>query len=362
MTVNGSRRLIHGMKSRTVLKPAPLYDPSRHGKHRWYVRIKGKRARMEGIDCPPPLAITPEVFAAYQAALERLACNDKRLPGQGSFGWLCEMYFRSKVFERLDPMTQRERRSVLGRIVAKHGDKPYALMETHHVERIRDEIEAPHAANKRVKCLRYLFKWAIKADHAKRNPAKDAELIRVASRGWTPWTLADVLQFEEHHPLGTRARLALALLLYTGVRRSDVVRFGDVARRGDRLVFMQHKGRNVKPKRRSIPLVAPLRAVLDVSPLGETTWLETLQGKPFSIAGFGNWFRDRCDEAGLQGLSAHGLRKMTGIIAAERGCTAHQIMQILGHDTLDEAERYTREANAERLADEGFARAFGDGE
>ncbi len=45
--------------------------------------------------------------------------------------------------------------------------------------------------------------------------------------------------------------------------------------------------------------------------------------------------------------------------AAERGATAHEIIAILGHSTPEEAERYTREVNAAKLADSGFAKAFG---
>ena len=93
--------------------------------------------------------------------------------------------------------------------------------------------------------------------------------------------------------------------------------------------------------------------------LGKVKWLETEYGQPWSIAGFGTKFRQWCDEAGLTGLSGHGIRKATGIIAAERGATAHEIMSILGV-TLEEAERYTREANAAKLADSGLAKAFGD--
>ncbi|MEM7508164.1 MAG: tyrosine-type recombinase/integrase [Pseudomonadota bacterium] len=231
-------------------------------------------------------------------------------------------------------------------------------METRHVTKLRDELDG-HPANKRVKCLRYMFAWAVDAGHATRNPAKECALVRVASEGYATWTTSDVQVFEDRHEIGSKARLALAMFLYTGARKSDVVQLGPVNIRGDRLVFVQHKGREVKPKRRDIPLVAPLKAVLEVPPLGATTFLETEYGKPFSINGFGSWFRKRCDEAGLTDLSAHGLRKAVGVMAAERGCTAHQIMEILGHDTLEEAERYTRTANARTLGDAGFERLFG---
>ena len=153
--------------------------------------------------------------------------------------------------------------------------------------------------------------------------------------------------------------MALALFMFSGgTRISDVAQFGPMNLRGDRLEWVQKKGRGRKVRRRSVPLVPPLQAVLSASELGDVTWLQTDYGKPFSIGGLGQWFRKRCDEAGLNHLSSHGIRKAVGSVAAERGCTAHQIMEILGI-SLKEAETYTRAAEAKKLADDGFSKTFG---
>lgn len=334
-----------------------LYDPSRHGQPRWYVRIRGRKARIKGVESPPPFPATKDAHDAYWAARAdlNLARPDRR--DHASLLWLVEAYFASPTFARLHDLTKRERRSVLGRVCDKHGAKPFALMEPRHVAKLRDELDGDRA-NKRVKCLRYLFKWALENQHATRNPARTVELIRVPTEGYTAWTRDDVQAFERRHPVGTKARLAFALMLYTGLRRSDVAQLGPLNIRGDRLVLLQHKGKGLKPRRRDIPLVAPLRAILEASALGKTTFLETEFGKPFSIAGFGGWFRKRCDEAGLTELSAHGVRKAVGVMSAERGCTSHQIMEILGV-SLQVAEIYTRQASAKKLGDAGFTRLYG---
>ena len=79
--------------------------------------------------------------------------------------------------------------------------------------------------------------------------------------------------------------------------------------------------------------------------------LETDYGKPFTTAGFGNWFRKQCDAASITaGYAAHGLRKAAGRRLAEAGCTAHEIMSVLGHKSLSEAERYTRGADQRKNA------------
>jgi len=98
-----------------------------------------------------------------------------------------------------------------------------------------------------------------------------------------------------------------------------------------------------------LPVLPELQAALELTPIG-MTFLVTGRGLPFSPDGFGMWFRDRCAEAGLKGLSAHGLRKASATRLAEHGATAHELMAVFGWTTLREAERYTRTANRKALA------------
>jgi integrase len=112
----------------------------------------------------------------------------------------------------------------------------------------------------------------------------------------------------------------------------------------------------VKPITLSIPVHADLQAVIDVTPSGHLNFLVTERGKPFTAAGFGNWFADRCREAGVPGR-AHGLRKACARRLAEAGATAHEIMAITGHVTLSEVERYTKRADQARLARSAMAKA-----
>ena len=101
--------------------------------------------------------------------------------------------------------------------------------------------------------------------------------------------------FETRHPIGSRARLAFALLLFTAQRRGDVVRMGrQHVRNGAISVRQQKTGAALE-----IPIHQDLQTVLDATPSDHLTFLVTEFGKPFASAGFGNWFRDRCNEAGL---------------------------------------------------------------
>jgi integrase len=105
-----------------------------------------------------------------------------------------------------------------------------------------------------------------------------------------------------------------------------------------------------------IPLAPELVTVIDATPITNLTFLTTDLGKPFTAAGFGNWFREVCDAAGLHGFSAHGLRKAAGRRLAEAGCTANEIAAILGHRSLSEVARYTRAADQEAMAEKAMAK------
>src|ERR1700730_17419656 len=98
-----------------------------------------------------------------------------------------------------------------------------------------------------------------------------------------------------------------------------------------------------------IPILPELRRIIDAAPSRHLTFLTTAFGKPFTAAGFGNWFRDQCNAAGLPHCTFHGLRKAAARRLAEHGCTSLEIMAITGHATLKEVERYTQAANRKRL-------------
>lgn len=261
---------------------------------------------------------------------------------------------------QLGDSTKRVRRGLLDAICERRsfGTKPFARLEARHVREIRDEkVETPEAANGRVKALRQLFAWGVEAGVATTNPAREVPYLSSGSDGFHTWSVEEVHEFEAAHPIGTKARLAMALLLYTGVRRSDAVRLGPGMEHDGELHFTETKGAKTKtrkrglgPKHRELPILPQLRAVFDATTLGTPTYLVTDFGKPFSPAGFGNRFRKWCDEAGLTHCSAHGLRKAGATIAAENGATEHQLMSMYGWESPKQAALYTRKVNRHRLA------------
>ncbi len=325
-------------------------DVDRHGNVRLYVRRHGRKVRIR--ETPG----TDEFLAAYRAALGSLVSgrSDNRSShptAPGSLRWLVECYYGSAEFGRLGESTRRARRGILDSLCEQHGTKPFARMEPRHVRILRDEkVGLPEAANDRVKAVRHVFAWATEAGHAQHNPAREVAYIRTGSEGIHTWTVEEVTQYEVRHHLGTKARLVLGLLLYTGVRRSDVVKLGRQMERDGWLRFTETKGRARHVKAREIQILPELRTVLDATPSEHLTYITTPHGKSYSRNGFSNWFRRRCNEAGLRHCSAHGLRKAGATIAAENGATEHQLMAIYGWESPKQAAIYTRKANRKRLA------------
>ena len=170
------------------------------------------------------------------------------------------------------------------------------------------------------------------------------------TEGHHPWTEEEIAQFEARHAVGSKARLALALLAYTGVRRSDVVSLGRQRIRQGWLKFIAQKGRHRKPVTIEMPVIAPLQRALDAGPCGDLTFLMTDLGKPFTANGFGGWFRSRCDEAGLPQCSAHGFARPAHRWLQKTERPYMKLMAIFGWLTMKEAERYTQAARRRRLA------------
>lgn len=338
-----------------------LEDTDRHGNVRLYFRKPGcPKVRLRG-----PIG-SSEFFKDYEKASK--AAPALRLktaePLPGSMRWLCSEYLKSPAFRNLAPKTRLVRQRILERLCSfkeegsaiPDGDRSFAGMRAKHVRAHRDRLSAtPAMANALVKSLRTLFAFAIRYDHTDRNPATDVELFpSVRVDGLHSWSIEEISQFEGRHPVGTTARLTLALALYTGQRRGDLAVLGRQHLRTidgvEHLCFTQEKGRNKSPIRLAIPVIPELRRIIDSSPTGDLTYIAGANGRPLLPNSLGNSFRDWCNEAGLPQCSLHGLRKAAATRLADLGASAHEIAAITGHKTLKEVSRYTRAADQRKLA------------
>jgi len=319
----------------------------------YYFRRRGfPRVRLPG------LPWSPSFMAAYEAAMNgpRTAIGAGRIKPGSVAAAVTEYFDSQQFFTSKSAGTQRMRLGILERFRAAYGDRPFALLPPEWIEALLDS-KPPHAARSWLVTLRSLCEFWVKRRYLRTNPTADIKLASIDSDGFHCWTEEEIAQFERYHPVGTKPRLALALLLYTAQRRSDVVRMGRQHIRNGALTVKQQKtGTELPP----IPVHPHLQAVLDATPSEHLTFLVTATGKPYGGNAFSAQFRNWCEAAGLpKRCKPHGLRKAACRRLAEAGCSEKQIAAISGHASLDEVARYTKAADKARLARDAMARMIG---
>lgn len=321
----------------------------RHGRWRTYYRRPG----FPRVKLPDPGE--PGFLAAYEAAAgterSKEGAGVKRT-APGTIDALIVAYYLTADYQNLAASTRKAHRNLLEQFRAAHGSKGVATVQPKHLEVIFQSMgSTPAQASNLRKRLRTLFDLAARLGMRADNPVTATKAPKYHSDGFPPWSEDDIARFEAHWPCGSRERLALALLLHTGQRRSDVVTMGRQHIRDGRMLVVQAK----TGARLAVKMLPELQAEIDTAPKGMTLLL-TEYGKPFSGPGFTNWFVERARKAGLSHRTPHGLRKAAGRRLAEAGCSAHEIMSVLGHTTLAEAERYTRDVDQRRMADAAMDR------
>lgn len=316
----------------------------RHGKARVRLRRTGWESRY--CDAEPG---TPEFTEEYRAWLSGAKIEvGKGRAAPGSFDDLITRYYRTTMFTDLKPSTQGTYRGELERFRAKYGPRAASTMTAKNVAKLMENMGATKsAANNLKKRLSQLFDYAILLGLRKDNPAKPVKGFKIKSGGHKTWQEEQIAQFEARYPLGTPARLAFDLALYTAQRRSDVRGMGPQHVENGKIRVRQLK----TGKLLMIPIHPKLAASIAATPTGHLAFIVSNRGAPYTKESFGNWFGEHCLEAGLRGYSLHGLRKAASRRMAELGLSNQLIKSITGHTSDSEVARYTREAEQERMAD-----------
>jgi integrase len=336
-------------------RPYPyLYkDIDRQGQIRWRLRaphrptttIKGEFGSAE--------------FAAnYRAALEGSPVEPAGIIAKhGTLEALCRSYLRSGDFVSLASETQRTRRVMVERLSSRFGKLPVAGLQHRHVRAIMDECAGkPGVGRNLLSTLRVLIGLAIADGIRKDDPTVGIKRPKLSKEGWHSWEDHEIEQFEARHPIGSKARLAFALALFTGQRAADLIKMGKQhVRNGGINVVQQKTGTRVW-----IKMHPELRSILDATPSEHLLFLISGRGQPFaSASSFSNIVNTWAKEAGLNGCPLHGLRKACARRLAEAGCSALEIMSITGHKSLNEVERYVRAANQRTMSQAAIAKISG---
>jgi integrase len=332
-------------------RPRPLHllkERNRYGTVVWYVRIgKGQRVRIRGEYG------SAEFNAAYRAAIAGEAPQRGPHVSQGSLAWLIARYRDSGAWARLSDATRRQRDNTFARL-------PTCEIAQVSKKAILDGLDrrraTPFAARDFLKTMRGLFKWAKESDLVKIDPTDGISSPLPRTEGFHTWTEEEITRFEARWPIGSRERLALSVLLYTGLRRGDAAALGRQHMKDG--VIMLRTGKT--GQQIVIPVLADLATAIAATKTGDLAFIATERGAPMTKESFGNWFRSACRAAGVPG-SAHGLRKAGATRAANNGATVAQLEAIYGWSGGGMASLYTRAADRVRLAREAMGKLGGPG-
>jgi integrase len=321
------------------------------GRPRHYFRRKGyKPTSLRGVYG------SEEFMAAYHVALDAVSLpieiGAKKRSSPGSLSAAIAAYYGSLEFRVLTGGTPAKRRAILETFREQHGDKPVKLLPRKFIVHMLGTMK-PHTARNWLKTIRALMQFCIAREMIGEDPTLGIKAKTPRSDGHHTWSEDEIAAFEAHHPIGSKARLALALGLYTLQRRSDVVRMGRQHVRDGWLHVKQQK----TGKALALPVRAELQTALDAPPTGHLTFLITKTGKSYEPNDFSEQFRQWCNDATLpRRCTFHGLRKAGCRRLAELGCSANEIAAWSGQ-SLREVERYTKAADQKRLARNALARS-----
>jgi enterobacteria phage integrase len=319
----------------------------RHGRVRRYFRRRGRP------DIPLPGDVGSEEFMrAYQAALGEPA----KIPSPhaaGTLAKLVEDYYRSVEFANLKPSSRSRYRLIIDAIAQRDGQRLVRDLPRDKVRKILQEIgvDRPGMANLTQRVLSVLMRYAVDTGWRKDNPVAGIKPYRLGTRH--TWSDEELAAFETRWPLGTRERLAYALLLYTGQRVGDVVRMRRQDISNGYIDLVQQKTGTAL----AIPIHPRLHEALKAGPIKGMTLVGDQHGRAITSSALTHMMKSAAAVVGLgRECVPHGLRKACLRRLAEHGGSAKEIAAVSGHKSLNEVERYTAAADQRKLSAAAMAK------
>jgi len=296
---------------------------------------------------------TPEWWAEYHAIMTgaprpQTPEEAKRMPAKGNLAWLIQQHKNSSDWSRLAKSTRRNRDNIFLNIIKQAGHVAYDDVDKGSVVRgLERRSDKPFAAKEYLKAVRALYRWAIANDYVAHNPTEGVSAPTPRTTGFHTWSDDEISQFRKCWEHGTMERLAMEIILGTGLRRGDAVVLGrQHMRDGIISIRLEKSGYQEEV---SIPLLPDLAEAIDQAPTGDLTFIVGKRGQRFTKESFGEVFAQACKAAGVPGR-AHGLRKAAAVRLAENGATVHQLMAWFGWGDDNMAKIYTMAADRKRLA------------
>jgi len=315
-------------------------ERTRHGRVAFYFRVgKGKRIRLPDIT-------DPCFHEAYVLAVSGGAPK-VTTPARESLKWAWLRYTgESLKWHGYSRATRKQHSLLMAPILDKVGSEPLSRFDRKAIQgAVNKRRETPFAAVNLLKAMTPFFDWCVRQEWIVTNPCQGIERPNSKTKGFPAWTFDDVASFRQKWPVGSRERLAMELMLLTGLRRSDACIVGlQHIRDGVLTVTTAKTGATIHAG-----ITPAMMDLIKTTPRHGLTLIENGAGKPLTKESFGNWFGASCRAAGIA-KSAHGLRKLSASIAAECGADAHAIMAAYGWENLKTAQGYTQSADRRRMA------------
>jgi integrase len=326
------------------------------------LRVQFRRKGYNSVMLPTPVG-GPEFCLAYHAALAgqplvaAIPIGSTRRDKGSLSDVIAAYYAKSAIWKGLHDGTKRGHRNVLERFRNDCGRLPIAGIDRQFISAQLAEAPSPHAGKNWLKAVRSLLEYAKDVGLISENPTVGFKVKLPKSDGFRMWEEEHIALFEAHHPVGTMARLAFDLFLYTGQRREDVVLLGPQNIAGGSIRLKQIKTGNEVENKMIGPLLVSIAATpvsLKAKRNGVGTFLYTSRdAKAYSENGLTHDFKLWVEAVpGLpRDLTPHGLRKAFCRRLAEMGLSEHDIACCSGHESLNELRRYTKKYRRKAGAD-----------
>jgi integrase len=321
------------------------YDPRTK---KYYAQFRRPGHKLLPLPWPPG---TDEFWLAYNAAMaltETSTIGADLRSKPGSISAALAAYYTSHEWGGLSDGTRTKRRLILERFRERYGQGLLRQLNENFLTAYLEKLK-PHAARNHLKALRGLLR------HAKHDVTRGIQ-IRAISKRHASWPVEMIAQYEAHHAIGTKARLAFALARYTGAACAEIARLGP-AHIVDNEITIARQKTGVTA---TIEVDPELRAIIAATPLtGLSTFLIAASGRPYTANALSDQFRKWCEQANVPAqFHLHGLRHTLGKTLAEHGGTASEIGAVLGHADARTALHYAKDAERKKLARTAMGRVI----
>ena len=323
----------------------------RHGKPHYYFRYRGKR-------WPIPAPHTEGFATAYDKLLAHINANPFRSGASvefmpGSLGWAIEKFQASPLYNERAKTTRVNYRRVLDQLRDGYGTGLLRDLEPRHIRRIRNEIAAKSTttgSDIAMSLISRLWEFAIEQlgqDNLGADPVRGVK--RIHQHEHEPWPPELIERFLS----GAKSSLrwAVKLALYTGQRRSDLVKMKwSQFWRDERGRYWIDVRQQKTGAALSIPCHTALRVELENMPRLAETILVGDRGAPLLADSLSASVRKQLREMGVNGYVIHGLRKNAAVELINAGCRDAEVMAITGHKTAEMVAHYSKKRDQRELA------------